>query len=372
MSAKTMNELIAKRANLTNLIREMVGNGITNENQHNYDKAIADFTAMTKQIDDLKMIEGIDNSFTDIIKNVNPKEGFMNFMRFGDTANVEKIVNAVGVGTSSAGYLVPEELHNAIVRIMYETGAMMDLSDVITTKTLLDIPIDGTAPTAYWVEEAGTYSDSSPTVGRIQLGANKVGAMVKVSEELLADSAFNVEAYLNQLAGTALGRAIENECINGTVSGRPTGILGTATRGLTSSVTNSFGADDLIGLFTSVKTPYRNQGSWLIGSDSLGTIMKLKDGASQYVFQPSYTAGQSDLLFGKALKTSEYMPALTTTAKGILFGDFSNYKIGLRGGMGVQRLNELYAGNGQVGFRYFTRVDGKLALAESVKYLACL
>ncbi|TLN05613.1 phage major capsid protein [bacterium] len=119
MSQKIMNELIAKRANLTNLIRGMVDNGITNENQHNYDKAIADFQAMTKQIDDLKMIDAAADKFEDIIKPVSSKDGFMNFLRFGDASNVEKIVNAVGVGSGSAGYLVPEELSNAIVRIMY-------------------------------------------------------------------------------------------------------------------------------------------------------------------------------------------------------------------------------------------------------------
>lgn len=368
-NTKMLNELIAKRANVSNIIRGMIGEGVAPENQHNYDKAVADFTAMTKQINDLKMIEGLDD-FTPVQQHT-PQDGFLNFIRFGDTANVERINNAVGTGTSSAGYLVPEEMHNNIVQIMYEAGAMMNLAEVIRTKSITDIPIDGTAPTAYWIEEAGTYSDSSPTVGRIQIGANKVGALVKVSEELLEDSGFDVGAYLDRLAGTALGRAVENECINGTVSGRPTGILTSASQALTSSVTNSFAYTDLVTLFTSLKTPYRDKGSWMMGSDALGTLMKLTDGASQFVFQPSYSAGSPDMLLGKPLKTSEYMPALTTTAKGVLFGDFSHYKIGLRGGLGVQRLNELYAGNGQVGFRFFMRVDGKLALAESVKSMAC-
>jgi HK97 family phage major capsid protein len=153
---------------------------------------------------------------------VDEKKGFENFLRFGDTS---MILNSVTTGTSSAGYLVPEELRKQIVSIMYETGAMMNLADVIHSTTLMDIPVDATAPTAYWIAEEGAFTESSPTVGRIQLGANKIGCLVKVSEELLADSAFNVESYISNLAGTAFGRAGENEFINGTVSGRPTGFL---------------------------------------------------------------------------------------------------------------------------------------------------
>lgn len=372
MNEKIMNELLAKRARQINIVREMVTNGVNDANKHNYEAAMADLDLLNAQVENERNIAQMENAAFEDVKPVNKKEGFMNFVRFGDASNAEKIMNAVGTGSSSAGYLVPEDMHNEIVRIMYEAGAMMDLAQVIRTNTLTDIPVDSTAATAYWIDEAGAFTDSSPTVTRIQLGANKVGVMVKVSEELLADSAFNVETYINDLAGLAMGRSMENEFINGTVSGRPTGIIGAATQALTSSVTNSFNYANIMSLFTAVKTPYANKGSFLAGRAALGTIMTLQDGASQYIFQPAYGNGQTDMLLGRPLKTSEYMPALTTGAKGLLFGDFSYYKIGLRGGMGVQRLNELYAGNGQVGFRFFTRVDGKLALAEAVKSLACL
>lgn len=375
MNQKIMNELLAKRARLINVVREMVAGGVDDTTKENYNKAMADLNFVQEQIDNESKIanfEGINFEPIAEPQNVSPKEGFMNLVRFGDSSNAEKVMNAVGTGSSSAGYLVPEDLYNEIVRIMYEEAAMMELGHVITTKTLTDIPIDSTAVTAYWIDEAGAFTESSPTVTRIQLGANKVGALVKVSEELLADSAFNVEEYLTGLAGVALARSAENEFINGTVSGRPTGIIGSATQALTSSVTNSFNYANIMSLFTSVKTPYAKNGSFLVNRATLGTIMTLQDGASQYIFQPAYGNGQPDLLLGRPLKTSEYMPALTTGAKGILFGDFNHYKIGLRGGMSVQRLNELYAGNGQVGFRFFTRMDGKLALAEAVKSMACL
>lgn len=372
MNEKIMNELLAKRARQINIVREMVTNGVNDANKHNYEAAMADLDLLNAQVENEQRMAKMENIAFEDVKPINKKDGFMNFIRFGDASNAEKIMNAVGTGSSSAGYLVPEDMHNEIVRIMYENSVMMNLADVITTRTLTDIPIDATGATAYWIDENGTFTDSSPTVTRIQLGANKIGALVKVSEELLGDSAFNVESYINEKAGVAMGLSEENEFINGTVSGRPTGIIGSATQALTSSVTNSFNYSNLMSLYTSVKTPYAKKGTFLANRGTLQTIMTLQDGASQYIFQPAYGNGQTDMLLGRPLETSDYMPALTTGAKGVLFGDFSYYKIGVRGGMAVQRLNELYAANGQVGFRFFTRVDGKLALAEAVKSLACL
>ncbi|MBV1758130.1 MAG: phage major capsid protein [Dethiosulfatibacter sp.] len=367
---KILNNKIAERAKIANRVRKMLEEGITSENQANYDQAMDDFAKLTGQIEDLQRLSVTDNE--PAIKVPDPiadkKTEFMNFVRFGEKPNIH---NAVSTGTGSAGYFVPDEIRKEIIKILYETGAMMGLGQVFNTSMDQNIPVDGTAPTAYWISEEGAFTDSSPTIARVQLGANKVGAMIKVSEELLQDSDFNVQEYLTSLAGTALGRSCENEFINGTVSGRPTGFLGGATLGLTSSVTNSFNFNDLIDLYTAVKTPYAVKGTWLLGRAALGTVMKLTDGDGRYVYQPAMRAGEVDYMLSKPVKTSEYMPALTTTVKGVAFGDFSYYKIALRTGLTMQRLNELYAGNGQVGFRFQMRVDGKLGLAEAIKYIAC-
>ena len=69
------------------------------------------------------------------------------------------------------------------------------------------------------------------------------------------------------------------------------------------------------------------------------------------------------------MKTSAYVPTIAATAKIIAFGDFGYYWIADRQGRVFQRLNELYAATGQVGFKATQRVDGKLILAESIKVL---
>ena len=61
------------------------------------------------------------------------------------------------------------------------------------------------------------------------------------------------------------------------------------------------------------------------------------------------------------------MPELKAGRRVMLFGDLSYYWIADREGRSFQRLNELFAKNGQIGFRVYQRVDGKLILPEAVK-----
>ena len=98
-------------------------------------------------------------------------------------------------------------------------------------------------------------------------------------------------------------------------------------------------------------------------------IRKLKDGNGQYIWQPSLTAGTPDTILNRPVKTSSYVPALGAGNKAIAFGDFSYYWVADRQGRSFQRLNELYAATGQIGFKATQRVDGKLVLPEAIKVL---
>lgn len=123
-------------------------------------------------------------------------------------------------------------------------------------------------------------------------------------------------------------------------------------------------------VMNSLKAPYRRNAVWVLNDSTIKAIRKLKDNQGQYLWQPSLTAGAPDLLLGKPVRTSAYMPAIAADAKTIAFGDFSYYWIADRQGRSFKRLNELYAATGQVGFLASQRVDGKLILPEAIKVLA--
>ena len=106
-----------------------------------------------------------------------------------------------------------------------------------------------------------------------------------------------------------------------------------------------------------------------MNDSTVSLLRKLKDNNGAYLWQPSVQAGEPDKLLGYDLYTTPYAPTVGASTLPIAFGDFSNYWIGDRGARTVQRLNELYATNGQVGYVSTERVDGKVILSEGIKLL---
>ena len=142
-----------------------------------------------------------------------------------------------------------------------------------------------------------------------------------------------------------------------------------ATTGVTAASATTFTADELIDLVYSLKAPYRKHARFLFNDQTIKAVRKLKDGNGQFLWQPGLN-GQPDTLLGYRYETSYHMPLIGAGAKPILFGDFSSYWIADREGRSIQRLNELYAANGQIGFRVTQRLDARLVQVEGMKCLA--
>ena len=122
-------------------------------------------------------------------------------------------------------------------------------------------------------------------------------------------------------------------------------------------------------LFYSLRAPYRRSAVFIMNDSTVKALRKLKNGSGDYIWQPSVTAGTPDTILNRPVYTSPFVPVLGSGAKPILFGDMNYYWVADREGRRFQRLNELYAPNGQVGFLSSERVDGKLILPEAVKCL---
>ena len=237
------------------------------------------------------------------------------------------------------------------------------------------IPLVASHGTASWVEEEGTIPESDDAFGQITIGAHKIASMIKVSDELLQDSVFDIESYIATEFARRVGDAEEAAFISGDGSGKPYGLLHTtngATTGVTAASATALTSDELLDLIYSLKSPYRKRAVFLMHDSTIKAIRKLKDGNSQYLWQPGMKEGEPDRLLGYRLVTSTHMPVIAADAKPILFGDLSSYWIADREGRSMQRLNELYAATGQVGFRVTQRVDGRLVQTEGVKCLAMI
>ena len=272
---------------------------------------------------------------------------------------------------ADGGYLVPEEFENQIVRGIDETNIIRSIAKVITTAHDRKIPVAVGHSVATWTEENAAFTESNPSFGQKQIDAFKLTDLIRVSTELLQDSAFNVEDYIIREFSYAFGVAEEQAFCVGTGTNQPTGIFteNGGEVGFTTSSATVITIDDVISLIYSLKAPYRKNAVFLMNDATVGLIRKLKDGNGAYLWQPSVQAGQPDKILGFDVYTTPFAPAIAGGALLIAFGDFQNYWIGDRGGKTVQRLNELYATNGQVGYVATERVDGKVILPEAIKLL---
>mgnify|MGYP002581106450 CR=1 FL=1 len=299
------------------------------------------------------------------------KDGMLKALR----TNFRQVSNVLQEGIDAdGGYLVPEEYDSRLIEALEEENIFRQLAKIIQTSSGdRKIPVVATKGTASWIDEEGAYLESDDSFGQVSIGAYKLGTMIKVSEELLNDSAFDLESYISREFARRIGAKEEESFFTGDGTGKPLGVLaetGGAEVGVTAASATAITADELIDLFYSLKAPYRRNAVWVLNDSTIKAIRKLKDNQGQYLWQPSLTAGAPDLLLGKPVRTSAYMPAIAADAKTITFGDFSYYWIADRQGRSFKRLNELYAATGQVGFLASQRVDGKLILPEAIKVLA--
>ncbi len=203
-----------------------------------------------------------------------------------------EVRNALSVGTDSeGGYLVPDEFEHTLIDTLADQNIMRTLAKVITTTSGdRKIPVVATHGTAAWLDEGKPYAESDDTFSQVSLSAFKLGTFLKVSEELLNDSAFDVEAYLASEFARRIGAAEEEAFINGDGAGKPTGLFaatGGAPTVATTAKPTDITADELIDLHYGLRAPYRARAAWLMNDTTVKTVRKLKDTTGQYLWQPA-------------------------------------------------------------------------------------
>lgn len=285
-----------------------------------------------------------------------------------------EVMNSLKVGEESeGGYLVPDEFERTLVQALEEENVFRSLAKVITTSSGdRKIPIVATKGEATWVDEEGPIQESDDSFSQTFLSAHKVATMIKVSEELLNDSVFDLPSYIATEFGRRIGNKEEDAFFNGDGVGKPTGIfndVGGGQLGTTAAAVAAITFDEIFDLFYSLKAPYRKRAKFVMNDSTVKLLRKLKDNNGQYIWQPSVALGHPDTILSRPLVTSPYVPEATAGNKAIAFGDFGYYWIADRQGRNFKRLNELFAVTGQVGFIATQRVDGKLILPETIKYL---
>mgnify|MGYP004470389929 FL=1 len=356
---------------------------VSAEDAATYEKMEADVQNLTAEIERLARQQAIDDKLaqatstpitmqpnaqmeTESAKPFRERAAYKNAMVDALRTNFRKVSDVLQEGVDAdGGYLVPVEYDNRLIQVLEEENIMRALATKITTSGEHKINIAATTPAALWVEEGGALTFGDATFDQKFIDSHKLHVAIKVTEELLYDSAFDLEKYILTQFGRALANAEEDAFLNGDGKGKPYGVFDATTGGTKAgNLAADIKADDIFDLIYKLKRPYRKGASFIMNDKTIAQIRKLKDNNGQYLWQPSLVAGEPDQIAGYKVRTSAYAPE-----NAISFGDYSYYNIDVRGARSFKTLNELFAGNGMVGFVAKERVDGLLLLPEAVQIL---
>ena len=279
---------------------------------------------------------------------------------------------ALQLGTDSeGGFLTPDSYwSNELTQALEEANIMRQLSRVVQSSSgTMDIPVVSSHGDAAWVAEEADFSLADEVFSVIQMGAHKAGSIIKVSDELLRDSAFDLSSYLATEMGRRLGRLEEAAFVDGDGSSKPPGVVSGSTAGKTAAAVDTVTADEASDVYHSLGRQSRDHAGCLMNDATLAALRTRKDGDSQYLWQPGLQAAEPGRILGRPVYTSASMPTMAASKKSIVFGDLRNYWIVDREQPTLKRLDELYALSGQVAFRISKRTEGKVVLAEAINHL---
>jgi HK97 family phage major capsid protein len=229
---------------------------------------------------------------------VEKRDAFLNYIRTGDVSEIRSFNE---YSTAEGGATVPTivsdkmQLSLAGLSVMRKIGA-----NYISTKSPLSLPLVATAGTATWGSEApsGSYTESDDAFGAVTLNAYKLQRIQKVSEELLNDSAVNIESVVNQQFAIAFANAEELAFVSGSGVAQPLGLLRTtAVAGVnvgtaTVYTTSASLCDNMKDAKFAMPANYRQDAVWVIGDGLAKALAKAKDTTGQYLWQPSIVSGQ--------------------------------------------------------------------------------
>ena len=398
MSTKQLAE---RRANLWSQMQGIMADAerdsrdLTAEERETWDRLEADLSALTSDMDRHQRSADLRSSLEAPIETDLDAAGegrgneaelaeraFDQFIRRG-IAGVDPELRGIlesraqSEGTNSAGgYMVPQGFLEKITETMKAFGGILNVANVIHTETGNPLPWptnDDTANAGALLSENTQISAQDSSFGQVMVNAyTYTSKLILISEQLLQDSAFDLNTWLPKKIGQRLGRAVAADLATGNGSSKPTGIGYAPTAGKTGTTgqTTSIIYDDLVDLEHSVDAAYRNGGNckFAMNDLSLAVVRKMKDSYGHPLWQPDFAGPNRDTILGYPVVIDNGLPVMAANAKSVLFGDFeAGFLVRVAADVTVKRLTERYADYLQVGFFGFQRIDAKPDDAAAVR-----
>jgi HK97 family phage major capsid protein len=306
------------------------------------------------------------------------RSAYAKLLAFGkDALNGDEQRALQADSSTIGGYLVmPQQMVDGLIKALDNDVLIRAKATKyqVPAAASLGVPSLDTDPAdANWTTELGVGSeDSSMAFGKRELRPHPLAKLIKVSNKLLRQVP-SVESLVTSRLAYKFAVTQEAAFMTGSGAGQPLGVFTASSQGIstgrdvsTGNATTAFTVDGLINVKYSVKAQYQRSGEWIFHRDAVKMLAKLKDGEGQYLWQPSKTEADPDMLLGRPVNMSEYAPNTFTTGLYVgIFGDFSYYWIADALDMQIQRLVELYAATNQTGMIGRMETDGMPVLEEA-------
>lgn len=275
---------------------------------------------------------------------------------------------------TSSDVLVPVTIQKKIfervseLSILRQAGVRIDRYGPGVQK----VPVLPAPNAAVVLTEGNNYPGAGTTPTAVPLEARKIGSILSATEEAVTDSGYDILDLFIRDTARMLAKAENNYFLNGNTGAtpaQPQGVLLGGTKGKDAAATGAITADELIDLFFAQDSQFMDKAFWVVSPTVLKALVKLKDGANQYLFLPQNFVGAiPGVMMGRPVYTSGYMPGFGANNKTVVLVNPDSYVWAEFGEMKV-RVTENPA-NGNTEFRWNARADGKVLDPAGIQYLA--
>lgn len=317
------------------------------------------------------------------------QKAFEAYVRSGDDGALRGL-ELEGKALSTAvnadgGYLVDPKTSEQIQAVLRSTASCRSIAKIVNVEAAsYDVLIDVTETGAGWATETANAAETStPTIERITIPLHELSAMPKISQRLLDDSAFDIEAWLSDRVAEKFACAESQAFISGDGIDKPKGFLtystvaaGTETWGnlghVTTGVAGDFASSDpanaLVDLVFALGSQYRANGTFVMNSKTVGQVRKIKDADGRFLWADSLSAGEPPRLLGYPVLVCEDMPDIAADSLSIAFGDFNaGYTVAERPDLRI--LRDPFSAKPHVMFYASKRVGGDVTDFNAIKLL---
>lgn len=305
-------------------------------------------------------------------------------IRSGDEAELK----SMSVGSDpDGGYTVLPVMSQTMTTRLYDATSMRRLARVETLTTgdaFEEIDDRGEAEATWTGESSARINGATPKLGKWSVPVEEIYALQPVTQRLLDDTNRNLGVWMESKISDKFARTEGAAFISGDGILKPKGFL-SYNKVTTADFTRPAGelqyvasghastlgtnpADKVKSLMWSLRAPYRTGAVWLMNSNTASTLDQIKDGAGNYIWRSSMSAGVSPTLLGYPVEFDEGMPDIGADEYPIAFG---NFKLGycIADKTGVKFLRDPYTDKPNVLFYAYKRVGGGLANDDAIKLL---